>query len=64
MEKTFTTPGAVRLVVQNEVGLVRVTARALVSTTVSLVPDAPGREELVERATVECRPTRRVTWCR
>lgn len=56
MEKTFETPGAVRLYVENEVGLVAVTARETDATVVSLEPDTPGAEEIIERATVECRP--------
>ncbi|MGD0748035.1 MAG: DUF4097 family beta strand repeat-containing protein [Acidimicrobiales bacterium] len=57
MEKTFETPGPVRLYVQNEVGLITITTRATGTTVVSLVADTPGADELVERATVECRPT-------
>ncbi len=56
MEKTFETPGGVRLYVENQVGLVVVTARATDDTVVSIEADTPGAEELVERATVECRP--------
>jgi DUF4097 and DUF4098 domain-containing protein YvlB len=56
MEKTFETPGGVRLYVENQVGLVVVTARATGRTVVSLEADTPGADELVERATVECRP--------
>jgi DUF4097 and DUF4098 domain-containing protein YvlB len=56
MEKTFETPGGVRLYVDNKVGLVTVTACATASTVVVLEADTPGADELVERATVECRP--------
>jgi DUF4097 and DUF4098 domain-containing protein YvlB len=56
MEKIFETPGAVRLHVQNEVGLVVVTAARTEETVVSLEAHTPGAEELVERAVVECRP--------
>jgi len=56
MEKTFETRGHVRLYVQNEVGLITITARETATTVVTLVPETPGAEELVERATVECRP--------
>ncbi len=56
MEKTFETPGAVRLYVENEVGLVAISARETHATVVSLEPDTPGAEEIIERATVECRP--------
>jgi DUF4097 and DUF4098 domain-containing protein YvlB len=59
MEKTFETPGGVRLSVEIHAGLVVVTAAAVDRTTVSLVADKPGAEELVERATVECRPSGR-----
>jgi DUF4097 and DUF4098 domain-containing protein YvlB len=49
----------VRLYVQNEVGLVAVTAIPTEETVVSLEAQTPGGEELVERATVECRPAGR-----
>lgn len=55
MEKTFDTPGEVRLVVENPVGLVVVTARPTGTTVVSLEADTPDAEDLVERATVGCR---------
>jgi DUF4097 and DUF4098 domain-containing protein YvlB len=55
MEKTFETPGGVRLYVEHEVGLVAVTARDTGTTVVSLEADQPGADELVERATVECK---------
>ncbi len=57
MEKTFETPGPVRLFVRNEVGLVAITAGATGTTVVSLEPETPGADELVERAVVECRPS-------
>ena len=56
MEKTFETPGEVRLHVQNEVGLVAITAARTKQTVVWIEADTPGAEELVEHATVECRP--------
>jgi DUF4097 and DUF4098 domain-containing protein YvlB len=56
MDKTFETPGEVRLVVENAVGLVAITSLATSTTTISLEPETPGAEELVERATVEYRP--------
>jgi DUF4097 and DUF4098 domain-containing protein YvlB len=59
MEKIFETPGAVRLHVQNEVGLVAITATSTEETVVWLEAHTPGGEELVERATVECRPAGR-----
>ncbi len=55
MEKTFETPRGVRLFVQNEVGLVAITAGPTSETVVRLEPQSPGAEELVERAIVECR---------
>jgi DUF4097 and DUF4098 domain-containing protein YvlB len=55
MEQTFATPGRVLLVVENEVGLVAITARAGGTTHVSLEADTPGAEELVERSTVVSR---------
>ena len=58
MERTFETPGGVRLYVDNQVGLVVVTARTAGTTVVSLEADTPEAEELVERATVACRPGR------
>jgi DUF4097 and DUF4098 domain-containing protein YvlB len=57
MERTFETPGGVRLYVEVHAGLVVVTAGATDRTVVSIVADTPGAEELVERATVECRPS-------
>ena len=57
MEKTFETPGGVRLSVEIHAGLVVVTSTATDRTVVSIEADAPGAEELVRRATVECRPT-------
>ena len=57
MEKTFETPGGVRLSVEIQAGLVVVTASATDRTVVSVGADTPGAEELVERATVECEPT-------
>ena len=53
MEKTFETPGGVRLSVEIHAGLVVVTAGAGDRTVVSLEAD----NDLVERATVECRPS-------
>jgi DUF4097 and DUF4098 domain-containing protein YvlB len=56
MERTFETPDPVRLYVENEVGSVTITARAAATTTeVSLTPDTPGADELIERTTVEHR---------
>ena len=57
MERIFETPGPVRLHVHNEVGLVAVTAARTEETVVRLEAHTPGAEELVERATVECRTT-------
>ena len=57
MEKTFETPGGVRLSVEIHSGLVVVTAGATDRTVVSIEADTPGAEELVERAIVECRPS-------
>ena len=57
MEKSFDTPGDVRLYVENEVGHVDVSTGVTEATNVSLEPDTPGAEELIERATVECRTT-------
>jgi DUF4097 and DUF4098 domain-containing protein YvlB len=55
MEKAFETPGGVRLYVDNPVGLVAITASPTARTVVSIEADTPGAEELVERATVECK---------
>ncbi len=55
MEKTFETPGDVRLLVENEVGLVAITASGTETTVVSLLPDTPAAEDLIEQAAVECR---------
>jgi DUF4097 and DUF4098 domain-containing protein YvlB len=57
MEKTFETPGGVRLSVETHSGLVVVTAGATDRTDVSITADKPAAEDLVERATVECRPS-------
>ena len=56
MEKTFETPGGVCLSVEIHAGLVVVTSTATDRTVVSVQADAPGAEELVRQATVECRP--------
>ena len=56
MEKTFETPGGVRLSVEIHSGLVVVTAGATDRTVVSVEAATPGAEELVRRAIVECRP--------
>lgn len=58
MEQTFATAGRVLVVVENEVGLVAITAREGDTTHVVLVAETPGAEELVERAVVEYRPER------
>jgi hypothetical protein len=55
MERTFDTPRPVRLVVENESGLVSVHAVAAATTSVSVTAETPGAEELVERTTIECR---------
>jgi DUF4097 and DUF4098 domain-containing protein YvlB len=55
MERAFETPGDVRLYVENEVGHVAISTGVSEATQVSLEPDTPGAEELIRRATVECR---------
>jgi DUF4097 and DUF4098 domain-containing protein YvlB len=57
MEKTFETPGDVRLSVEIHAGLVVVTSTATHRSVVSIEADSPGAEELVRRATVQCQPT-------
>jgi hypothetical protein len=58
MEQTFETPQPIRLHVENEVGPVNVIARPDVSTTVvSLIALSPEAEEVITRATIECRAT-------
>jgi DUF4097 and DUF4098 domain-containing protein YvlB len=57
MEKTFETPGGVRLDVEVHAGLVVVTAGAGDRTVVSVEADNGGAEDLVARAIVECRPS-------
>jgi DUF4097 and DUF4098 domain-containing protein YvlB len=57
MEKTFDTPGRVRLVVENAVGLVAIAATETATTRVLLEPETAGAEELIERAIVEHRLT-------
>jgi DUF4097 and DUF4098 domain-containing protein YvlB len=61
MENTFdfSTPEPVRLVVENEVGFVAVSAEQTDTSTVTISADTPGGEELIEGAIVECRPTGR-----
>jgi DUF4097 and DUF4098 domain-containing protein YvlB len=55
MEKTLPTRGKVHVIVENEVGLVAITAREGEGTQVVLEPDTPGATEFVEAAVVECR---------
>lgn len=55
MEETFPTDGIVLVDVENDIGLVVVNAIETSTTTVRLEPDTAGAEELVARATVECR---------
>jgi DUF4097 and DUF4098 domain-containing protein YvlB len=55
MQHTFETPRQVRLVVDNEVGLVEITAADTVLTAISLEADSPGAQEKIERAIVECK---------
>ncbi len=57
MHRTFETPGDVRLVVEDEVGLVAITATDTATTEIRIEADTPAAEELVGRAVVECRPT-------
>jgi DUF4097 and DUF4098 domain-containing protein YvlB len=57
MERTFATPGHVRVIVGNDIGHVVVSARTGATTDVTLEPDSSGAQELVDRATVECRPS-------
>ena len=57
MQRTFDTPGKVRVVVENDVGLVVITAREAATTEVTLEADSGGSEELVEGATVENQPS-------
>jgi hypothetical protein len=58
MEKTFPTRGKVRVFVENQVGLVVITAREGDGTHVALEPDTPGAVEFIEAAVVECRTHR------
>jgi DUF4097 and DUF4098 domain-containing protein YvlB len=53
MQRNFATPGKVRVVVENEVGLVVITAREAATTEVNLEANSAGAEELVAAATVE-----------
>jgi DUF4097 and DUF4098 domain-containing protein YvlB len=57
MEKTFETPGGVRLSVEIHAGLVVVSAGTADRTVVSVEADSPGAEELVQRTIVECEPS-------
>jgi DUF4097 and DUF4098 domain-containing protein YvlB len=55
MEKTLPTKGTVYVVVENQVGLVAITAREGDGTRVELEPETPGAAEFVEAAIVECK---------
>lgn len=55
MDKTFETPGPIRLRVETLTGDVRLRASATTTTTVRLIPHGRGGEELVERYLVEQR---------
>jgi DUF4097 and DUF4098 domain-containing protein YvlB len=57
MERTFDSLRQVHVVVENEVGLVAISARAGNAARVTLEADTPGAEDLVEKAIVECRPS-------
>jgi DUF4097 and DUF4098 domain-containing protein YvlB len=56
-EESFATPGRLQVIVNNEVGLVVITTSESTTTSVSLEGDSAGAEELIERATIECRST-------
>jgi hypothetical protein len=56
MEQTFATPGPVLVVVENEVGLVAITACDDNTTHVALAALTAGAEDLIGRAVIECRP--------
>jgi DUF4097 and DUF4098 domain-containing protein YvlB len=56
MEQTFATAGQVLVIVENEVGLVAISAREGETARVVLTAETPGAEELIDRAVVECRP--------
>jgi DUF4097 and DUF4098 domain-containing protein YvlB len=58
MEKTFPTRGKALVFVENEVGLIAITAREGDGTQVVLEPDTPGAAEFVDAAIVECRAYR------
>jgi DUF4097 and DUF4098 domain-containing protein YvlB len=55
MERTFDTPHPVRLVVQNDAGLVTIVAGDRDTTHVSVSASSPDAEEIVTRTVVECR---------
>jgi DUF4097 and DUF4098 domain-containing protein YvlB len=57
MERIFDSLRQVHVVVENEVGLVAISARAGNAARVTLEADTPGAEDLVEKAIVECRPS-------
>jgi DUF4097 and DUF4098 domain-containing protein YvlB len=56
MERTFDSLRQVHVIVENEVGLVAISARDGNAARVTLEADTPGAEDLVEKAIVECRP--------
>jgi DUF4097 and DUF4098 domain-containing protein YvlB len=55
MQQTFTTEGLVSINVENQFGLVVVTASDSQLTTVTIEADTGAAEELADNATVECR---------
>jgi DUF4097 and DUF4098 domain-containing protein YvlB len=57
MERTFEGVGHARVVVENEVGLVVVSAHTAAAARVTVEADTAGAEDLVANATVECRPS-------
>jgi DUF4097 and DUF4098 domain-containing protein YvlB len=58
MERSFPTRGKALVFVENEVGLIAITAREGDGTLVVLEPDTPGAAEFVDAAVVECRAYR------
>ena len=57
MERIFDSLRQVHVVVENEVGLVAISAGAPNAARVALEADMPGAEDLVEKAIIECRPS-------
>jgi DUF4097 and DUF4098 domain-containing protein YvlB len=57
MERIFDSLRQVHVIVENEVGLVAISAGGPNAARVALEADTPGADDLVEKAILECRPS-------